>query len=119
MKWYLAKLVYRIICGEGTHTPQFEEQLRLIEATTKNEAFRKAKVMGRNEEVQFRNEKQELVQWKFIDVSDLYRLNEVVDGTEVYSRIEEKDNAAQFEDIVRKKSAYLQDELNTPHLQQI
>ena len=30
MKWYLAKIVYRIICGEGNHTPQFDEQLRLI-----------------------------------------------------------------------------------------
>jgi hypothetical protein len=119
MKWYLAKLVYRIICGNGTHTPQFEEQLRLIEATTKNEAFQKALAMGRDEEVQFRNEKQELVHWKFINVSDLYLLNEVVHGTEVYSRIEEKVNAAQFEDIVHAKSAYLQDELNTPHLQQI
>ena len=32
MKWYLAKLVYRIICGEGNHKPQFDEQLRLIYA---------------------------------------------------------------------------------------
>ena len=32
MKWYLAKLIYRIICGDGTHTPQFDEQLRLIHA---------------------------------------------------------------------------------------
>jgi hypothetical protein len=27
MKWYLAKMVFRIICGEGEHTPQFDEQL--------------------------------------------------------------------------------------------
>ena len=32
MKWYLAKIIYRIICGEGIHTPQFDEQLRLIHA---------------------------------------------------------------------------------------
>jgi len=27
MNWYLAKLVFRIICGDGDHTPQFDEQL--------------------------------------------------------------------------------------------
>ena len=117
MKWYLAKLVYRIICGSGQHTAQFDEQLRLIEATTKSEAFQKAIAIGRDEEVHFRNEKGEGVQWKFIDVSDLYRLNEVVDGTEVYSRIEEKEDAVQFEEVVHAKAAYLQHQLNTPHLQ--
>ena len=117
MKWYLAKLVYRIICGSGDHTPQFDEQLRLIEAGSKSEAFQKAITIGRDEAVDFRNEKGELVQWKFIDVSDLYRLNEVVDGTEVYSRIEEKEDAARFEEIVHARAAYLQHQINTPHLQ--
>src|SRR5215204_3620266 len=115
MKWYLAKLVYRIICGSGQHTPQFDEQLRLIEASTKSEAFQKARAIGRDEEIQFRNEKGEGVHWKFIDVSDLYRLNEVADGAEVYSRIEEKENAEQFEQVVHAKAAYLQHQLNTPH----
>ncbi|MEP7129294.1 MAG: DUF4288 domain-containing protein, partial [Chitinophagales bacterium] len=29
MNWYLAKIVFRIICGDGLHQPQFDEQLRL------------------------------------------------------------------------------------------
>ena len=33
MKWYLAKVVFRIICGDGEHAAQFDEQLRLIAAT--------------------------------------------------------------------------------------
>ena len=32
MNWFLAKIVYRIVCGKGEHTPQFDEQLRLIGA---------------------------------------------------------------------------------------
>ena len=31
MNWYLAKIVYRIICGDGNHTAQFDEQLRLVQ----------------------------------------------------------------------------------------
>jgi hypothetical protein len=119
MNWYMAKLVYRIICGRGTHTPQFEEQLRLIVAASKDEAYRKAKAIALREEVQFPNEKQELVRWKFINISDLYQLSEVVDGTEIYSRIEEKNEDERFEDLVHARARFLQDELNTPHLQQI
>lgn len=118
MNWYLTKLVYRIICGRGTHTPQFEEQLRLVAAPTKEKALHKAKAIGRSEAVQFHNDKQELVQWKFINVSELYQLNEIVDGTEIYSRIEEREEAEAFEDMVHTRATYLQDELNTPHLQQ-
>ena len=53
MKWYLAKMVFRIICGEGEHTPQFDEQLRLVAGLTKEEAFQKAREMGRKEEEAF------------------------------------------------------------------
>ena len=42
MSWYLTKIVYRIICGQGNHTAQFDEQLRLIEAGSSQEAFEKA-----------------------------------------------------------------------------
>ena len=51
MKWYLAKIVYRIICGDGNHTAQFDEQLRLIEAEDDMHAFQKARITGDQEEV--------------------------------------------------------------------
>ena len=48
MSWYLTKNVYRIICGQGNHTAQFDEQLRLIEADSSQEAFEKATELDRN-----------------------------------------------------------------------
>ena len=39
MNWYLTKIVFQIICGDGDHTPQFDEQLRLIRADKKEEAL--------------------------------------------------------------------------------
>ena len=104
MNWYLAKIVYRIVCGTGDHTPQFDEQLRLIHATTKEEAFYKAQRVGKIEEEKFYNQKQELVQWQFINVSELYRIGEMIDGAELYSRIEERDDADIYMDIVNKKA---------------
>ncbi|RYG02923.1 MAG: DUF4288 domain-containing protein, partial [Chitinophagaceae bacterium] len=61
MNWYLSKLVYQIICGDGNHTPQFDEQLRLIQASDDTVAFAKARSFGYREEEVFLNQKQSLV----------------------------------------------------------
>ena len=104
MKWYLAKMVFRIICGEGKHTPQFDEQLRLVAGNSKEEAFHKAQDMGYKEEDTFYNRKEQLVQWQFINISEVYRLSELIDGAELYSRIEEKDNAEAYIYTINKKA---------------
>ncbi len=107
MNWYLAKMVFRIICGEGEHTPQFDEQLRLVAGNSKEEAFRKAQEMGQQEEEAFYNRKEQLVQWQFINISELYRLSELIDGAELYSRIEEKDNAEAISILLIRKQKIL------------
>jgi CCR4-NOT transcriptional regulation complex NOT5 subunit len=104
MNWYLAKMVFRIICGDGNHTAQFDEQLRLISADSKEEAFSKAQLLGGKEDEMFFNNNQQLVQWQFISVSELYKLSELIDGAEVYSRIEEKENADSYLHIIYKKA---------------
>jgi len=104
MNWYLAKMVFRIICGDGNHTAQFDEQLRLILASSKEEAFHKAQLLGGKEEEIFFNRNQQLVQWQFISVSELYQLNELIDGAELYSRIEEKEHAETYLHIIHKKA---------------
>lgn len=105
MKWYLAKMVFRIICGEGEHMPQFDEQLRLIAGMSKEEAFHKATEMGQKEEEAFYNTRDQLVQWQFINISELYLLNELIDGAELYSRIEEKENADAYIYTVNQKAS--------------
>jgi len=104
MNWYLAKIVFRIVCGDGHHTAQYDEQLRLVAAGNKEEAFYKAQAMGKGEEETFFNQKEQLVQWQFINVCELYRLNQMIDGAELYSRIDEKENAGQYEYVVNKKA---------------
>jgi hypothetical protein len=118
MSWFLVKIVYRIICGAGDHKSQFDEQLRLVQATTQQQALKKAQQVGISEQMTFRNNKDQLVQWKFVDVCEVYRLDEITDGTEIYSRIEEKDDALIYEDIVHAKARYLLKEVNAPHLQE-
>ena len=109
MYWYLAKIVFRIVCGQGHHKPQFDEQLRLVFASGKEEALEKAHLLGNREAVIFFNEKQQLVQWQFITTSELYRLSDLVDGAEIYSRIEETDHAESYVDIINKKAEQLRE----------
>ena len=104
MNWYLAKMVFRIICGDGNHSAQFDEQLRLVSAASKEEAFHKSQLLGMKEEEIFFNQNQQLVQWQFISVSELYMLNKLIDGAELYSRIEEKENADSYLHIIYKKA---------------
>jgi hypothetical protein len=108
MKWYLAKLVFRIICGDGNHTAQFDEQLRLISAANEEEAFEKASTIGKSEQDSFFNLKQQLVQWSFVNVSELYRLNELIDGAEMYSRISEVDDADAYTTFVHRRAESIQ-----------
>ncbi len=54
------------------------------------------------EEDNFLNNEQKPVHWKFIDVSELHALNELVDGTEIYSCIREEDNADEYIKITSK-----------------
>jgi len=108
MKWYLAKIVYRILCGDGNHTAQFDEQLRLIAAVNAEEAFTKAKVIGENEAETFYNNRQELVQWQFVNVPELHLLQELINGAEVFSRITEVEDAVGYINFVHHKAAGLQ-----------
>ena len=108
MNWYLAKIVYQIICGDGNHRAQFDEQLRLIKADNEYEAFHKAQRLGVTGAEKFLNDRQRLVEWKFIDVCELYRLSELIDGAEVYSRIQETDDAERYIDIVHRKADYIE-----------
>lgn len=117
MKWFLVKLVYRIVCGEGIHTPQFDEQLRLVMAGDEGEAFSKATLIGIKEQESFFNQHQQLVQWQFVNVSELYLLNDLVDGAEMYSHINEVEDADAYTSFVHHKAAFLR--LGTPLLTSI
>jgi hypothetical protein len=107
MNWYLAKIVYRILCGNGNHTPQFDEQLRIVFAENKEQAFLKAQNTGLKEEESFLNNNKELVCWQFINVSELYKLGEMIDGAEIYSRIEEREDGDAYISLINKKANHL------------
>lgn len=109
MNWYLARITYRIICGKGDHTPQFDEQLRLISAVNETEALVKAKNFGETGSQVFFNNAQQMVRWQFINITDICCISDWTDGAEVYSSITEADNADAYINLVTDKAAMLYD----------
>lgn len=108
MKWYVAKLVFQIICGDGQHAAQFDEQLRLVKAANEDEAFELATELGANETDTFYNQRNQLVQWKFINISELYELS-MIEGAELHSKISEADDALDYINLVNAKAEHIKE----------
>jgi hypothetical protein len=107
MQWFVAKIVYQIISGNGDHTPQFDEQLRLISAETRQDAWKRACEIGAQEQYAFKNQRQELVEWRFINVPEVNMLSSLDDGMELYSRIEEPGDANAYISWLQVKAAHV------------
>jgi hypothetical protein len=107
MNWYVAKLVFRVISGDGDHQAQFDEQLRLIKAETELNAFEKANQIGHANQDSFKNIEKQTVKWQFIDVAELNRISEPADGTELYYNIHETPDAELYIAWAHHKAALL------------
>lgn len=107
MNWYVAKIVFRIISGDGSHHAQFDEQLRLIKADNEHHAFKKATFLGLKNQDSFLNNQSQPVKWQFIDVAEINQLNDLADGTELYYQIHEASDADLYVAWAHHKSALL------------
>lgn len=105
MNWYIAKLVFNIAAEENPN--QFDEQLRLINAETGEDAFLKARAIGLREEDVFCNDKMKVVKWEFVNVSEIIPIVPPSDGMELYSRIHETEEAARYIHFVHQKAIAL------------
>lgn len=108
MKRYLAKLMFNINIDQGNHTSQFDEQVRIIESNNLESAFQKARIIGKKEEEVFLNHEHKQVNWKFIDVLELYAIEDLKDGEQVYSTTHESDDSKSFINYIRSKSMLIQ-----------
>ncbi len=106
MNWYLAKLVFQIVCGAGEHTAQFDEQLRLVHAVDKESALAKAYNLGEESEDEFFNKERQMVQWKFIAVPELIQLTSFTHGAEVFSRIDEHPDAQRHISMIYNRAMH-------------
>lgn len=106
MNWYIAKIVFGIQ-SETAQKQQFDEQLRLIQAETQEEAFLKARTIGLAEEDSFLNDRNKTVKWEFINVPELIHVKKPEDGMELYSQIHEMEEANAYIHVVHQKAIAL------------
>lgn len=106
MNWYITKIVFNI-SAEQSAKAQFDEQLRLVAAESKEEAFLKARMIGLHEEDTFYNDNMKKVKWEFINVSEVVPLKNLEDGAEVYSRIHEMEEGTSYINFVHQKAIAL------------
>ena len=106
MKNYLAKLIFNI--ENETKVSQFDEQIRLVSSTNIESAFQKARNIGKREEETFLNTQNKTVNWKFIDVMDIYPLDPVKDGDQIFSTTHEEEDANAFINYIRQKAMVIQ-----------
>ena len=107
MNWYIVKLVYQVIYGNGLFTAQFSEQLRLVQATDDVHAFTKAQSLGHKEESTFCHKAEPLVQWRFIDVCELTEITEMADGADILSQTLEPENPKVYLRMIRRQASQL------------
>jgi hypothetical protein len=105
MNWYITKIVFNITAEQNNN--QFDEQLRLINAESSEEAFLKARTIGLREEDTFYNDNMREVKWAFVNVSEIIPVNKLEDGIELYSRIHETEDTSQYIHVVHQKAIAL------------
>lgn len=108
MSYYLAKLCYEIICGEGSHTPQFEEQIRLLESGNCRDAITAAYAIGETEILVWQHENLLRVEWKFLGVTELIQLQPLTHGAELYQAHREIAYPEGYRNYVKDRSLQLQ-----------
>lgn len=108
MKRYLVKLMFNINIDNGNNTSEFDEQIRVIEALNLEDAFYKARSFGRKEEETFLDKDNKLVSWNFIDVAEVYPLEEMKDGDQLYSTTRKIKDKTSFISYIRQKSMEIQ-----------
>jgi hypothetical protein len=108
MQKYLTKMMFNINVDNGTDSSQFDEQVRIVESHTLEEAFQKARNIGKKEQETFLNSENQLVSWQFIDVYDVYPLESIKDGEQVYSNTHKIHDNQSYIKYIRQKSMEIQ-----------
>lgn len=89
-KWYVATLIMKtVISARPDDTPACDKQVRVLRASSADEAYEKAMALGRMEEHAYENTYGEIVRWEFVGLVDLDEISArtIRDGTEIKSRI--------------------------------
>jgi hypothetical protein len=107
MKWFAVNCIFQIISGDGAHSPQFNEQTRLVLAADFSKALDKAKSRSGDYNKSFKNFDGQQVRWEFIGFGSIIEIDEPADGVEVSSQILEPHSAAFYLERIAHRNKML------------
>lgn len=87
-QWYVAVLVLKaLVHAPSPDAPLFDHQIRLLRADDPESAYQRALFLGRSEEQSYSNPLGQKVDWQFVGLHDLRKLDDALerDGVEVHS----------------------------------
>jgi len=94
MNWYVAEIIVRSRVGKSSKRKSlYDRQFKVLRASSHEAAYQRAIRLGREENFSYKNSLGETVSWRFAGLGNLEMLleKEIVDGTEVISRLERGD----------------------------
>lgn len=95
--WFLAEMVFRIYSDSKPTLHRFDKQLRLIEAVTEREAYRKLLHLAKEETERLNNPSlKEKLRWEFAGIGMLHNVAVPEDGTELHYSIEQPDDVDSY-----------------------
>lgn len=101
MEWYIIKVCFRVVYGNGNHKAQFNEQVRLVTARNMAEAVEKVKQIAVNEAKDVICP----VKWQLVAVTEVMAFSEAADGAEISSVFSETDEAEELMYVLKRKEA--------------
>ena len=104
MNWYITTIVFNVSEDDSTEASRFDEQLRLVTADSKEEAFIKARTMGLHKEHLCYYDNNRRSTWEFINVSEVIPLQKLDDGIALYSRIHKTNEASTYINVIHQKA---------------
>lgn len=107
-KLFLARLLFCVKAEENGKCTEFDEQYRLIRSYNYDDALQKARMIGIHEQETIVSQKEGLIKWEFVDVAELYDLNTLSDGDQVYSGTLSINDPQSYIEYIRRKSQALQ-----------
>jgi hypothetical protein len=103
--WYSATFIVKCTIGQNqTGNFLFDEQIKIIKAANREEAYEKALKLGQVENHEYKNSDGELVKWTFEGLFNLNSLESLEDGTEIASKMVRADSS---EDLIVPKERLL------------
>ena len=111
MTWYVAKIIFKISNSYEAHKAQFDEQWRLILAADKQAAIWKAEMIGKSESETIVQQNGNKVRWEFVTVTDIFAFDAALDGSEIFSRMEQPENLENYLHNLETRASFVRENL--------